>query len=307
MRLITGTTEFNIQEATAVAIGKFDGIHKGHQKLLGQMAECKKQGLKTVVFTFDPPPASFFSKKILKELTTKEEKRALFEKIGIDVLIEFPLNEMTAAMSADRFIEDILAEKLSAGIIVAGTDVSFGYRGAGDYKLLTELSPDCGYEVRLIEKICFRGREISSSYVREEVEAGHMETVRKLLGTDYQVTGRIRHGSQIGRTLGFPTVNLIPPDNKLLPPNGVYYSSIWIQGEKHRGITNIGYKPTVSDEAVLGVETYIYNFDREVYGEEISVSLLGFKRPEQRFENVGKLREKLLEDIEEGKNYLSAE
>lgn len=307
MQLITGTTKFYIQEESAVAIGKFDGIHKGHQKLLEQIIECKKQGLKAVIFTFDPPPASFFAKKQLKELTTNEEKRRLFEQIGIDVLVEFPLNEITAATAADKFIEDILVEKLNAKVIIAGTDVSFGYKGAGDYRLLKELAGECGYQVWLLEKICYREREISSSYVREEVEAGHMETVRQLLGDSYQVKGRVVHGNQFGRTIGIPTVNLIPPDNKLLPPNGVYYSEVWIRGEHKKGITNIGCKPTVAKQPVLGVETYIYDFEEEIYGEEISVGLLAFKRPEQRFENTAELKEKMLADIEEGKNYLSVE
>lgn len=303
MQIIQQTTEFYIEDKTAVALGKFDGIHRGHQKLLEKILEQKEKGLKSVIFTFDPSPATLFQKNKVKELTTKKEKEALFEAMGVDILIEFPLNEKTAAMGAEDFIEDVLVKKMNVGFIAAGTDLSFGYKGAGDAKLLKEFSKDYGFQVEIIDKVCHEGREISSSYVREEIERGNMELAAALIGETYSVSGAVEHGNRIGRTLGFPTVNLLPEDEKLLPPYGVYFSKVYVDEEVYNGVTNIGFKPTVSDEPRIGVETYIYDFESDIYGKKITVSLEHFKRPEKKFDGLEALREQVERDKEDGRNY----
>lgn len=301
MRIIEGTTQFQLEGKSAVAIGKFDGIHKGHKKLLANILAAKEDGLQAAVFTFDPPPNIFFGKEQEKELTTKEEKRKLFAEMGIDVLVEFPLNQKTAAIRAAAFVEDILIGRMHSVYIAAGTDVSFGYRKEGSYRLLQSLSGAFGYEVRLIEKVRYEDREISSTFVREEVEKGNMQLVEALLGSPYRVTGNVVHGRRLGRTLGMPTVNLTPPALKLLPPNGVYYSNVLYQGKHYKSITNIGVKPTVSSSSHMGVETYLYDFEEEIYGEELTVELLEFKRPEMTFDSVEHLKRQMQKDIEEGR------
>lgn len=303
MRIIHGTTEFELEGKSAVAIGKFDGIHLGHQKLLECILEKKKNGLKAVIFTFDPPPSVLFGVSQDKELMTREEKRAAFEWLGVDVLIEFPLTYETAAILPKVFIEQLLCRQMKAAYIVAGTDVSFGAKGAGNASLLNEMSNICGYELRIIDKVCHNGKEVSSTYVREEVAKGQMEEVHKLLGAPYSIWGGVVHGNRFGRTIGMPTVNLMPSTNKLLPPNGVYYSEVYLEGRQYAGITNVGYKPTVSKELQMGVETYIYDFDKEIYGAWIGVALLGFKRTEKRFKNADELKMQMAKDIEEGKLY----
>lgn len=303
MKIIKDTTEFYIEEATAVAIGKFDGFHCGHQKLLQRMQEQKKKGLATVVFTFVPSPAAFFSKEPEKELTTIEEKRKIFENAGIDYLIEYPFYQETADMEPNTYIEEVLVKRIHAKCIVAGEDVSFGRRGLGNYQMLEEKSQKFGYDVIIIDKVQYEGREVSSTYVREEVARGKMELVHQLLGIPYHVGGTIVHGRKLGRTLGMPTVNQIPPKEKLLPPNGVYYSYVMLEGKKMPSITNIGTKPTVKNDIVMGVETYIYNFNENVYGEELEVYLLSFKRPEMRFESVEALKQQMAEDIAAGRKY----
>lgn len=303
MQIIHGTTEFEIEGRNAVAIGKFDGIHLGHQKLLHFILEQKEIGRKAVVFTFDPPPAQLFGRAGSRELMTREEKRAAFEQMGIDILIEFPLTLETAAILPQDFIEDILVKRIHAVYIAAGTDVSFGAGGAGNAMLLQSMKNFCGYEVQMIDKICYKGREVSSSYVREAVEQGHMEDAAGLLGAPYRVEGTVVHGNRFGRTIGMPTVNLLPPAVKLLPPNGVYYSYVDMADGRYAGITNIGYKPTVSEERRLGVETYIYGFDKEIYGEEISVSLLKFKRAEMKFSGKEALKSQMEKDIEDGSRF----
>lgn len=303
MQIISGTTDFELSGRGAVVIGKFDGLHRGHKLLLEQVLEEKENGLLAVVFTFDPPPAAFFAKKTLKGLTTKEEKRRYFRQLGIDVLVEFPMNEKTAATPPAEFITEILQKKLHAALIVAGTDLSFGDRGRGDCALLEEYAPRCGYRVRIMEKVYDGGEAISSTRVRGAVEKGRMEEAERLLGAPYAVMGTVVHGRRIGRTLGFPTVNQLPPADKLLPPNGVYLSEVECRGGIFKGLTNVGTKPTVEkgENPPMGVETYIYDFDEDIYDSFITVRLLSFCRPEQKFASLDELKAQLDHDIEAGR------
>lgn len=303
MQIISGTTEINWEQHTAVAIGKFDGIHQGHRRLLDRIIRAKEDGLAATIFTFDPPPSVFFSGKPQAELTTKEEKRRIFDKMGIDLLIEFPMNARTAAMPPETFVSRVLHEQLKARYIAAGTDLSFGDRGKGDWHLLKAMAEKMGYQVQVIDKIMYGGREISSTFVREEILKGNMELAEKLLGAPFTVSGTVKHGKRLGRTLGMPTVNLLPPRDKLLPPKGVYLSRMSAGGSWHEGITNIGCRPTVSNSGQMSVETYLYNFNEEIYGEYVEVSLLTYCRPEMKFSSVDELKENMARDIEAGREY----
>ena len=303
MKIIEKTTEFRIGQETAVAIGKFDGFHRGHQKLLNRIKEQKERGLAAVVFTFVPSPAAFFSKEPEQDLTTIEEKRKIFEEAGVDYLIEYPFYQEIADMDPEIYISRVLVEQLNAKCIVAGEDVSFGKKGLGDCRLLKEKAMQYGYEVVIIDKVLYKGKEVSSTYVREAVRQGDMELADQLLGQPYHVGGTIVHGRHLGSSLGMPTVNIVPPEQKLLPPNGVYFSYIKMNGNIYQGITNIGTKPTVSGEAVMGVETYIYDFSRDVYGQEAEVYLLHYKRPEMRFDGIEALKAQMATDIAKGREY----
>lgn len=312
MKIIENTTEFYIAEGTAAVIGKFDGFHRGHQKLLGQLKQQQEKGLKTAAFTFVPSPAAFFSRKPLQELSTLEEKRRIFEMAGVDYLIEYPFYQEIADMEPETYIKEVLVDRMHVKCVVAGEDISYGKHGAGDYRLLQKRASDYGYEVILIDKVLHEGKEVSSTYVREEVGKGDMELAARLLGTPYHVSGKIIHGRKFGRTIGMPTVNLQPPQDKLLPPKGVYYSYVCLHSEagnmpydkkKLAAITNIGTKPTVDERSVMGVETYLYDFDGDVYGEDVDVYLLKYKRPEIRFDGVEALRAQMAEDIAMGRKY----
>lgn len=302
MRIIRDTAEFQIEEETAAAIGKFDGIHKGHLALLSHILRKKKEGKRAVVFTFDPPASVFFGRNE-KELTTLAEKRSFFERLGIDILIEFPLNAQTAAISAQDFIRRILACQMRTVYLAAGADVSFGDRGMGNRELLERLAPEYGCRVEIIPKVYWEGREISSSYVREEVLEGRMESAARLLGRSYSVSGTVEQGKKLGRRLGMPTLNLYPGEDKLLPPNGVYYSRTLFRGKSLESITNIGKKPTVNDTPAVSAETYLYGYEGDLYGEEITVELLEFRRPEIKFRDVEELRKQMERDIRAGRNY----
>lgn len=301
MEIIADTTQIQLAQETAVAIGKFDGIHIGHRRLLEEILARKKSGLTACVFTFDPPPAVLFGYSDGKELTTKQEKRLLFGRMGVDILVEFPMNRETAAMAPEVFARDVLAGQLQVRFLAAGTDLSFGAKGAGNAGLLRRMGPELGFEVKTIDKVCMEGEEVSSTLVRREVEEGDMERAQRLLGMPYMIAGEVVRGNQVGRTLGFPTVNILPGEEKLLPPNGVYFSQVRCGDRVYRAISNVGYKPTVTDRKVMGVESYLYDFEGDMYGKHVEVYLHKFRRPERRFDSLEALREQLQEDIAAGR------
>lgn len=303
MQIIERTTEFRLPQQSAVAIGKFDGVHLGHRKLIQKIIEQKKENLIATVFTFDTSAAAFFGGDE-KALTTVAEKRRIFDEMGIDVLIEFPLNRETAATEPDRFVSRYLVEQMHAAYICAGPDLSFGRNGAGNYMLLEKYAGVYGYRTELIKKVMVDKEEVSSTRVREAVRTGRMEDVTRMLGTPYSVSGHVEHGKRLGRTIGMPTANLIPEKDKLLPPYGVYYSRVVMDGHLYRGISNVGCKPTVNKENAVGVETYLYDFSGNMYGRDITVELLGFRRPEMKFDSVEQLREQMEKDVTAGKEYV---
>lgn len=302
MQIIERTTEFQLSGRSAVAVGKFDGVHIGHRKLIHKIIEQKANGLAATVFTFDTSAAAFFGGEE-KELTTVEEKRRIFREMGVDVLIEFPLNRETAATEPEEFVRRYLAAQMRAAYICAGPDLSFGRSGAGNYVLLEKRADRYGYRTELIDKVTMDGEEVSSTRVREAVREGRMEDAARMLGTSYSVSGTVAHGRRLGRTIGMPTANLIPDQDKLLPPYGVYYSRVAVDGMLYRGISNVGCKPTVSTENTTNVETYLYDFNGDLYGRDILVSLLAFRRPEMRFDSVEHLKEQMEADIAAGRDY----
>ncbi len=302
MKIIT-EREFHIDEPTAVAIGKFDGIHMGHKKLLEYILLRKERGLKSAVFTFDMSAASFFQGMDIKDITTISEKRIIFDELGIDYLIEYPLDDKTAHILPEDFISDILVGMLNMKYVAAGDDLSYGYKGEGYSAFLSEKAGAYGYEVEIIEKVRYEDREISSSFVREVIEKGDMEMASRLLGHPYSFTGSVKPGFKLGRKLGFPTMNLYPDKDKILPPKGVYYSEVSFEGAHYPGITNIGVRPTVSEGESVSVETYLYDFDRDMYGQNIETGLLAFKRPEMKFGSKEELKKMIDADIDDGREF----
>ena len=305
MRIITDSRQFNIEDVTAVAIGKFDGIHLGHQKLLSHILDKKDKGMKAAIFTFDPSPAVFFTGRSMPQLLTGEEKRRKFEKLGIDILVEYPMDAETAHTDPEDFVRRILHGYMNAGYIAAGDDLSYGYKGKGDFRLLNGLSEELGYRTHAIKKLKMFDRYISSSFIKEEIGQAEMERAGELLGEPYYVGGMVEHGKRLGRTIGFPTVNIIPPKEKCLPPYGVYFSEVRIDGRRLFGMTNIGLRPTVSDNGIISVETYIYDFDEDLYGKYLEIALLTFHRSERRFESVDALKAQMNLDLEAGRNYFA--
>ena len=301
MRYITGTREFNIEEPTVVTLGKFDGLHRGHQKLLNEVFRFRDKGYKTAVFTFETAPGTLMKGKLQTMITTNAERRENLEKAGVDYLVEYPFNQEVAHMQPEEFVSHILCGQMKARAIVTGTDFRFGYQRKGDVELLKSLAGKYGYEMVIVDKALDGSREISSTYIREELARGNIKKANELLGYPYMIHGRVIHGRHLGTTLGFPTVNIEPREQKHLPAFGVYLSKVVIDGNIHNGITNIGRKPTIEGKHPVGVETYIYDLDADLYDKWIEVRLTDFIRPEQRFSSVEALKERVLADKEAGR------
>lgn len=304
MQIISDTTDFHIDRPCAVAIGKFDGVHIGHRKLLDVLLQQKKKGLAACVFTFDPSPEVFFGAQV-KELSDREEKRYLFEQLGVDILIEFPFNSATAAMEPEDFIRQILAGQLHTRFVAAGSDLSFGARGEGNFDTLRKLSKSCGFEAVQIDKVVLNGRVVSSTLIRQLTAEGRMEEVAACLGEPYLIMGTIRHGRQLGRKINIPTMNQMPPEDKLLPPFGVYYSVVEFDDQLRCGMTNIGCKPTVSKDNSVTVETYLYDFSGDLYGKTARTRLLTYRRPEKKFSGIAQLQKVMQSDVNAGREYFA--
>jgi riboflavin kinase/FMN adenylyltransferase len=205
-------------------------------------------------------------------------------------------------MEPEDFICRILIDKLHAKYVVVGTDYRFGKDRAGDAAMLVEVGEELGFTTIIVEKEKYQDKEISSTYIREELKVGHMETVNVLLNRPFNVTGVVSIGNQLGRKLDFPTINIYPTEYKLLPPNGVYATQTTIDGEKFYGVTNLGTKPTVSDAPEISVETFLFDFDKDVYGKKVDVEFIHFIRPEMKFEDVEGLKRQIAADSDFARN-----
>lgn len=308
MEIITGTREFQLEAPTVVTIGKFDGRHRGHQKLLKEMLRIKaEQGLQAAVFTFDMAPLGVMAGKAQTVITTNQERRSKMARIGMDYLVEYPFDLEVAHMPPEEFVAGVLVGQMKAKAVVVGTDCSFGYKGAGNAALLKELAGRYGFEARILEKEQDDHRDISSTYVREELAQGNMEKANELLGEPYAVHGTVVHGNHLGGSvLGFPTANLLPPKEKHLPLFGVYVSRVLVGKDAYGGVTNIGRKPTVDGCSPVGVETFIMGLDQDLYGAEIEVQLLHFLRQEKKFASLEELKQQIEQDKEAALSYVQA-
>ncbi len=301
MQILNNLSQIHTDSPTAVAIGKFDGVHLGHRRLLEEILSAKQDGMLAAVFTFHPSPEELFGVSDGKALTPREEKRKILEALGVDVLIEYPMTKESASIAPEEFVEEYLCKRLQAHLVAAGTDLSFGAMGKGNFALLDAMKHSGGYETVSVEKLRIGGAEVSSSRVRALVEAGELKDANACLGYAYSFCGIVQHGAQLGRTIGIPTVNLIPPENKLLPPYGVYFSEVLLEGQTYRAMTNIGTKPTVNGTKAVTIESYLYDYAGDAYDREITVIPKYFHRPEMRFESVEALKAQMDKDLAIGR------
>lgn len=297
MKIIQDLTDFEIEGESVITLGKFDGVHRGHRKLICRVCErAKQESRKAVVFTFSVPPQVSMGERAPYMLMTNDERRNFLRRMNVDVLVECPFTEALRIMEPEKFVQEILQDRLHMKGCVTGTDFRFGKDRKGTPAFLKTLGEKKGFYTEILPKELEDGKEISSSRIRQEVQEGDMEETQKLLGYAYSVSGEIVHGRHLGHTLGFPTINQIPPSEKLLPPRGVYFSRTEVAGKVYQGISNIGVKPTV-DGSVLGIETYLFDCSLDLYGMEARVELLHFRRREKKFDSLDQLKMQMEKDI----------
>ena len=291
---------------TAIALGKFDGIHKGHQLLIDEIVRrAAGTGMSSVVFTFDrPPQAALHQDRRFLQLFTRQEKREILEKKGVDIMIEHPFTRSFSSLSASDFIRQILVEKTGARVIVVGEDFRFGKNRAGSVEDLREHADELGYELVVFKKLLMDGEAVSSTRIRKCLNESDMEKVDSLLGRPFSLTGKVIKGKQLGRKIHFPTINQTPESDKMLPGNGVYISRLDIGNEKYFGVTNIGVKPTVKSDKIRNVETYILDYSGDLYEKEIRLELLHFIRKEMKFSSLDHLQEQLKLDVDFSRKYV---
>ncbi|MBE7030836.1 MAG: bifunctional riboflavin kinase/FAD synthetase [Ruminococcaceae bacterium] len=273
---------------TVIALGKFDGVHRGHTALLEKTAQiARAQGLTSVVYTFPVKTGA---------LMGGAEKQALFSDLGMDRVYAEEFTEQFRRMSAGEFVKNVLMEQFHARHVVVGFNYRFGYQRSGDAQLLAKLCAPYGVGVTVVEPVMADGEPISSTRVRALIEQGDVDAAQTLLGRRYAVTGEVLHGKQLGRTIGFPTVNLIPSQEILLPRRGVYATITMVDGKQVKGVTNVGPNPTVEVDAPDKVETHLFDFDGDLYGARIKVEFVEKLRDEHTFSSVDELRKQIEED-----------
>lgn len=295
MQYLTDINMYQQDGQTAVTLGKFDGLHRGHQKLIEKVREyaSASETIQSVVCAFDMGRDS---------LLTNEERRLHLEN-RVDTLIVCPFTKELREMSAERFIEEVLVGQLHAAYIVVGTDFYFGYGKSGDVKLLEKYAEKFGYHLDVIEKEQYRGRDISSTYVRAAMEEGNVRLAEELLGYPYSMCGVVKPGKKLGRTLGFPTMNVAWEERKIAPRFGVYACQIEIDGKMYEGIGNVGVKPTVSKTSELLTEVFVFDYNQDAYGKKIRIFFCEFERPEKKFQSVEELKKNVDADILYGREY----
>lgn len=304
MRYIRNTIDFSLDSPTVVTLGKFNGLHRGHQKLIKRVLSHQEAGLKAVVFTFDVSPVSCLSGQKQQLLLTNSERADVLEAMGVDLLIECPFVREIMEMEAEDFIREYLVKRLHASCVVIGTDFHFGHCRRGTPELLKSVGQEYGFTVEILEKETDGTRDISSTYIREELAKGNIAKVNELLGYDYFVRSEIVHGRGMGGpVMGVPTINQVPENEKLLPPRGVYTTVTEVAGQNFGGVSNVGTKPTV-DGGFMGVETHLFGCTSMLYGHEATVRFLNYQRKEQKFSSIDELRTQLALDEKNGKDFL---
>lgn len=294
---------FHLPEDTVVAVGKFDGEHRGHQKIIATMLTvAQEQGLKTAIFTFGTPPAAVVSGQRRPQILTNEERRERLHQAGIDYIVEYPFDAEIAAMDGEDFVREILLGAMRMRAIVGGEDLRFGKAGAVNAAKLKSLGERLHFSVYIIQKETEAGEEISSSLIREALAAGDMAKANTLLGMPYTAEGVVQHGNGIGnRILGFPTINLLLPAGKLLPRRGVYQTeTVLPDGRTFRSITNVGTNPSVEQDHLshrLRLESFLLDFSGNLYDTRVRLRFLRFIRPEKKFASLTALKQQIMADL----------
>ncbi|MEE0742161.1 MAG: bifunctional riboflavin kinase/FAD synthetase [Emergencia sp.] len=289
---------------TAVALGNFDGVHLGHQELIKKAVEKAKQdGLASAVFTFSNHPKDLLphAKKV-KNILLKEEKAQIIAALGVDYLFNIPFTKAVMTMPAEDFIRKLLVEKFNMKAAFCGFNYNFGFKAQGNPEVLRQVGEQEGFEVTEMPAYKIKGDIVSSTLIRTLVASGQVEKCMTYMGRNYMIGGEVVVGNRLGKKLGFPTSNLVIDPAMVTPPNGVYVTYCDYNGVRYPSVTNVGVKPTIG-HYTKNVETHIFNFDKELYGKQITVEFLKKTRDEVKFDDVRDLSEQIVRDCREAKAF----
>lgn len=297
------TLDFKLNVPSVVALGCFDGLHIGHRALISEARRAAdEQGLALTVFSFSEPPRNFFSPGSVPLLTDIKEKKRLMRSLGVDIFVSVNFSAEISALSPTDFFSSIILERLSAATLFCGFNYRFGNKAEGDAKLLKSLCEANGVGFSAIPPVLVDGNTVSSSEIRRLLALGEVSAAAKLLGRNYSISSTVVSGQQLGRTLGFPTVNQLIDANSAPLQRGVYVTRTRVGRMIKRSITNLGTRPTV-DGSTLCAETNLFDFEGDLYGRSIRVEFIEFIRPEKKFDSVEELSAQVQKDIEIAKSY----
>lgn len=286
---------FSALPDTVIALGKFDALHKGHMKIIGKMKEISdKKCLKSVIFTFDNISEKF--------IVSKNDKEKILSSCGIDYIYYQKFNDEFKNTSAEDFFENILIKKFNAKYIVSGDDWHFGKNKSGDVSLLEKMCGEKNIGFSVLKRIEINGETVSSSLIRESILNGDVKKANLLLGRPLSVEATVASGKRLGSKIGFPTVNFAAEKGRILPKNGVYASRVLYNGSSYLAMTNVGDNPTVDKNIDVRIETHIFDFEKNVYGEKMKIEFLDKIRDEIKFSSVNALVRQLEKDKEYIKN-----
>ncbi len=294
-------------EPTAVALGNFDGVHFGHQELIRRMkAGADARGLKAAVFTFSNHPKDLLpGAKKVKNILYKHEKEEIIASLGVDYLFSVPFTREIMTLMPVDYVCGLLMGRLNAKALYCGFNHSFGYRASGNPDLLRQLGEEEGVHVEVMEPFKIEGNLVSSSMIRTLIASGQVERCPKYMGRWYAIGGEVVVGNRLGRKLGFPTSNLVIDEDMVTPPNGVYITHCVYNGKRYPSVTNVGVKPTIG-QYKKNVETHIFDFDKELYGKNITVEFLKKTRDEVRFDDLAELSDQIVRDCREARAFHEA-
>ncbi len=292
---------------SVITLGNFDGLHLGHQELIKMVIRrARETGATSLVVTFRPHPLQILApEKCPPLISIYEEKIKLFEELGIDVLVKIPFTVDFAAMTPEDFVRDVLCGLLGAKEILVGFNYKFGKGRQGNVRTLKKLGEKFGFTVREVEQVSLNGEVISSTKIRRLLKEGDVEHAARLLGRTYAVTGIVVRGDGRGKGLGFPTANIVPK-HSIIPSNGVYAARLYVRDKLYDGIANVGMRPTFSKEA-LTIEVHAFDFNEDIYREEVSLYFVKKIREEKKFGSVEGLIRQIGSDIETARGILAAE
>lgn len=304
MKIFHGTESANIQKPTVLTLGVFDGLHLGHQRIMRTVVErAGATGAHATAITFDPHPRAVLHPESAPPLLqTLDQRLANFEVLGIEQAIVIAFSKDFAANPAEDFLRDIVHDRLHAKEVYLGKGFAFGKDRGGNIELLRKMSAELGFFADEVPEVRLRERRISSSAIRKLLANGRVNLVRRMLGRPYGVEGIVVRGNRRGHTIGFPTANL-KPHNRVVPKYGVYATATLTGGVWRRGVTNIGVRPTFETETEPSIETYIFEFDGDLYGDAVRVRFLHRIRDERKFNGIEELKVQINKDSARALNY----